>query len=92
MKRRAILLTLLLALLLVNAAQAMSSTNYSIDWMVPLTNGGGGRGGSTNYAVAYTVGQTVAGNSTSTNYALGMGFWQGMLEHLWEVFLPLVRK
>ena len=50
MKRKAIfLITLLLLLLLVNGAQAMSSANYSLDWMVPLTSGGGGPAASTNY-------------------------------------------
>ncbi len=45
MKRKAILLiTLLLLLLLVNGVQAMGSANYSLDWMVPLTSGGGGAG------------------------------------------------
>jgi len=71
-----LLLTLLLLLLAFTSAQAMDSTNYSLDWFTPMTTNGGGVSTSTNYAINVTVGQTVRGNSASTNYAVRMGFWQ----------------
>ena len=90
MKRKILILVLLLTLLLVNAAQAMSSTNYRIDWLVPLTNGSGGAADSANYAVSYTVGQAAIGHSDSTNYDLSLGFWQEFLRRFFT-WLPLTR-
>ena len=76
MKRKLLLLTLLLALLLVNTAQAMTSTNYRLDWLVPLTDGGGGTADSANFTISYTVGQTAIGSSDSSRFSLRSGFWQ----------------
>ncbi len=89
MKRKAILLTLLLALVLTTATQAMSSANYRLDWLIPLTSGGGGKANSTHYSCDYSVGQVVVGESASTNYAAKMGFWQVFMHYL---RLPLVIK
>jgi hypothetical protein len=91
MKRKAILLTLLLLLLLVNGVQAMGSTNYSLDWMVPLTSAGGGHAASTNYSINYTVGQSVIGEASSTTYATNLGFWQTFV-NLLRQWLPLTLK
>ena len=91
MKRKAVLLTLILLLLLVNAVQAMGSTNYSLDWMVPLTGAGGGTAESTNYIVTYTVGQTVIGESNSTNFGMHLGYWQTFINLLHQ-WLPLALK
>ena len=89
MKRNAILLTLLLALLLTSAAQAMSSANYRLDWLIPLTSGGGGEASSAHYVANYSVGQTVISESVSASYTARMGFWQVFLRYL---RLPLVLK
>jgi hypothetical protein len=93
MKRRAILLTLVLILLLVTTAQAMRSTNYALDWLIPLTSGGGGGAASTNYAVHYSVGQTYVGDSHSTNFGVSLGFWQNFIQQLYLRFwLPIIQK
>ena len=89
MKRKLLLLTLLLALLLVHSAEAMSSTNYRLDWLVPLTGGGGGTAYSTNYTASFTVGQTVMGNSDSAQFNLDLGFWQE-LEDRFLIWLSLI--
>jgi len=81
---------LLGSLLLSGVALAMSSTNYRLDWFVPLTSGGGGRATSTNYAVNLTVGQSAIGASSSTNYRACLGYWYGITEY--RVFLPLVLR
>jgi hypothetical protein len=82
-------------LLLTQAAAAMSSTNYRLDWFIPLSSGGGGHASSNNYAIDYSIGQTVAQTSASANYDLHMGFWQQFVEHfgvLIKVWLPMTAK
>jgi hypothetical protein len=91
MKRKLLLLTLLLALLLVNSAQAMSSAHYRLEWLVPLSGGGGGTAYSAQYTTSYTVGQTVMGDSHSTHFDLDLGFWQEFLDHFVQ-WLPLTLK
>ena len=90
MKRTTILLALLIFLLLTGSALAMSSTNYKLDWFVPLTGGGGGAMSSTNYAVNFTIGQSAIGPATSTNYGVGLGYW--VWQYLHRVFLPVILK
>lgn len=91
MKRRAILLTLVLLLLLTQMAGAMSSASYKLDWLLPLTGGGGGQASSANYAIYYSVGQTVADDSSSANYAVQMGFWQHFVYSI-RLWLPMTVK
>jgi hypothetical protein len=91
MKRKAILITLLILLLLAHGVQAMSSTNFSLDWFTPLSSGGGGPSSSTNYTANVTVGQSVIGASSSTNYGSGLGYWYGVMMQF-RVRLPLVIK
>jgi hypothetical protein len=77
--------------LLALGALAMSSANYRLDWFTPLTSGGGGAAGSTNYAVNLTVGQAVIGASSSANYVAGLGYWYGF-ELQFPLYLPIVFK
>ncbi len=91
MKRRAIILTLLLLLLVFQSASAMGSAKYQLDWFTPLTTSSGGDCSSSNYAINFTMGQTVIGTSTSTHFALGFGFWSGIEQWLHR-FLPLILK
>ena len=91
-KRKAMaLLTALLCLLLTGSVLAMSSDNYRLDWFTPLTSGGGGAADSTNYAINFTVGQSVTGASSSTNYGACLGYWCDA-EGQFGVYLPLVLK
>ncbi len=89
MKRKVILLILVLLLLLVNAAQAGSSANYALDWIVPLTSGGSGQATSASYAANITVGQTSLGETASTNYGLRLGFWQEFIQSFTNHFVWL---
>jgi hypothetical protein len=91
MKRRVIFLTLLLLLLVVQSAAAMSSTNYRLDWFTPMTSSSGGACSSTSYALNFTMGQTVIGDSSSTNYDVGLGYWSGILQWF-RLNLPLILK
>lgn len=90
MKRLAILLVVVVLLLVAGSALAMSSANYSIEWMVPLT-GGGGEASSANYKINLTVGQTVIGSASSANYRACLGYWCGT-EGTYQLFLPLTVK
>ena len=91
MRRLTILLLLTTLLLLITAnAGAMSSDNYRLDWLAPLT-GGGGPAGSANYAVNLTVGQTVIGASSSASYASGLGYWYGAVVQN-NIYLPLIQR
>lgn len=86
-----ILLTAAIVLLLTGHALAMSSTNYRLDWFVPLTGGGGGPMQSANYAVNLTVGQSVIGAAASANYGVGLGYWYGAMTQ-YRIYLPLVLR
>jgi hypothetical protein len=89
MRRTAILLALAVFLLVAGSALAMVSTNYRLDWYVPLT-GGGGPAVSTNYHANFTVGQTAIGASTSTDYRACLGFWCARFFR--EVYLPTIMR
>jgi hypothetical protein len=69
----------------------MSSANFSLDWLLPLTGGSGGEVSSANYAANLTLGQTVADDSSSANYAVHMGFWQDFVNAM-RTWLPMTAK
>lgn len=95
MKRATIVLILIVLLLFVGSALAMSSTHYLLDWFTPLTGAGAGPASSANYAVNFTVGQTVVGASASQHFGSGLGYWHGFLSSLIHnllEFLPQVMK
>jgi len=92
MKRIVFFLVLaLIPFVLAGVASAMESTNYSLDWFTPLTSGGGGAANSTNYAVNFTVGQSVASTSSSANHEVCLGYWCGGAAQ-YRIFLPLVLR
>ena len=88
MKRTTLFLVLLLLLILAGSVLAMGSTNYQLDWFTPLT-GSGGKSTSTNYAVQFTVGQSVLGTGSSTNYEGCLGYWCGAGGE-YSIYLPLI--
>jgi len=92
MKRTTILLVAIILLLMAGSALAMSSSNFRLDWFTPMTGAGGGLASSANYAVNFTVGQTVVGASASEHFGSGLGYCVGLLTELIRNFLPLVLK
>lgn len=93
MRRRLVrtgLLALLAAALAVGAV-AMTSSNYRLDWFTPGTSGGGGTSTSSNYAAYFTVGQTVIGTMSSSNYKANLGYWYGLVR-IFQRFLPIVME
>jgi hypothetical protein len=83
-------LGLLGALITTSSAFAMNSPNYRLDWFVPLS-GTAGNAESANYAVQYTVGQTVVGNITNTNNWISLGFWPGITGGQ-TVYMPIILR
>ena len=71
-----IILLLVPLLALVGSALAMSSKQYALDWFVPLTSGGGGMPRSTNFAVDFSIGQTVIGEPVSDAMIARRGYRQ----------------
>ena len=92
MNRIMILLLLVAMLLMASTSLAISSPNFHLDWFTPMTGGGGGPASSTQYAINFTVGQTVVGASASEHYGSGLGYWYGLLSYIIHNFLPLVMK
>jgi hypothetical protein len=86
-----LLIVLVLILVLAGNALAMSSPNYRLDWFVGLSGGGGGPASSTSYAANFTVGQVVAGPSSSVSYKVGLGYWYGVGSPS-RAYLPLILK
>ena len=78
----------LCALLVTGVVLAMSSTNYRLDWYVPLTGGGGGPVTSANYAANFTVGQSLVGPGQSDSYAVCLGYWCSAPAQ-YRIYLPL---
>jgi hypothetical protein len=81
-----ILLILVVCLVLASSVPAAASNNYRLDWMVPLS-GGGGVASSIGYAINYTIGQSVIGEATSPAYSSGIGYWYGVIRN-WVIMLP----
>ena len=79
----------LLVLLMAGNVLAMSSSGYVLDWYVPVTGAGGGEASSANYAVNFTVGQSVIGTSSSASYSSTLGYWYSLLLE-WLINLPII--
>ncbi len=92
MNTRWLLITFLLLLLLVAAlpAGAMQSPAYKLDWLLPLT-GGGGSLASPHFSVHLTDGQSVIGAESSPNFRDCLGFWCGAGGEYY-IMLPLITR
>jgi hypothetical protein len=87
MKRRIILLTLLVLLLMASAILAQAS-GYDMQRFV--FGAGGGHVASGNYILDGTVGQAVAGDVSIGNYRLHSGFWFDIGPI--RIYLPLIMR
>jgi hypothetical protein len=74
----AAVLVLWLCLAMAGSVLAMNSTNYRVDWLLPLTSGGAGSANTSLYSANVTIGQTNIGSAGSTSYGLCAGYWCGI--------------
>lgn len=93
MKNRWVLILGVLFLLvigLVGTALASSGGDYVLDWYT--IDGGGGTSSGGDYSLSGTIGQPDAGQMSGGDYDLAGGFWSGLVEALYELFLPLIQR
>lgn len=90
MRRARLFLTLILFLLLVGSALAMSSSNYRLDWFTPLTAGGGGAARSASYTAHFTVGQMSATALSSAKYGGCMGYRCRQDVDEYVIYVPVI--
>jgi hypothetical protein len=61
-----------------------------LDWYT--IDGGGGTSSGGDYSLSGTIGQPDAGGMSGGDYDLSGGFWSGIMEALYELFLPLIQR
>lgn len=88
----ALSLLLLAALSLAGIAWAGSSDGTAVDWSVLSGGGAPAESGSGHLALNGTLGQTAIGPGASTGADLGAGFWYGLGESAYRLYLPLVLR
>jgi hypothetical protein len=81
----------LLFLLISVSVWAMASANYRLDWFVFSSVAGGAKSSSTTHLANFTIGQTIAGSSSSANYRAGLGYWYGA-GNPYMCFMPVIAK
>ena len=67
-----------------------SSPSYQLNWDV--VGNGGSTMQSTSFTMYSTTGQNVTTTMTGSTYTMKNGFWHGVFENIYEVFLPLITK
>jgi hypothetical protein len=84
-----IFLTILLLYMILVTSSTLASAIMEIDWYV--VGGGGGTANAGDYTLSGTIGQPVAGLSSSAGTDLCSGFWCRVLSGF-RIFLPLVLR
>ena len=93
MKKRTIFIMALLILFgsaVAGRALASSGGDYVLEWYTIDAGGGTSSGG--DYVLRGTAGQPDAGQMSGGDYDLSGGFWSGVMEALYELFLPLIQR
>jgi len=91
MKRLLCLTLLVIFLLLLSFPAVASPAAADMDWYTPMTIAGGGPASSVHFSVNMSIGQSVIGNSQSSNFEIDLGYWSG-LGYLYRLFLPLLHR
>lgn len=93
MKRRHLILTLLVMLVLAATSMALAQdSGYTLPWWTSDGGGGDSRGGG--YSLSGTIGQPDADILSGGNYLLEGGFWGGgsLVTPPLRIYLPLTTK
>ena len=88
----ALSLLLLAGLSLAGIVWAASSDGAAVDWSVLSGGGAPAEFGSGHLALNGTLGQTAIGSSSGTDADLGAGFWYGLGEGAYRLYLSLVLR
>ena len=91
-QKRALGLAVLLVFLLAGAAAAGRAGEYAVDWQVLSGSGAPAASASGLVLLNGTLGQTATGSSSSAGVTLGAGFWYGLGEGVYEIYLPLTLR
>ena len=67
-----------------------TSPSYQLNWDV--VENGGSMMQSTSFTMYSTTGQNVTTTMSGSTYTLENGFWHGVFENIYKVFLPLITK
>ena len=90
MKRVALFISIVLALLIISIATAQSGSGYDLSWST--IDGGGGSSSGGSYSLVGSIGQPDAGTLSGGSYQLSGGFWGGASIARYSIYLPLARK
>ena len=83
---------LLAGLALAGIVWAGSSDGTAVDWSVLSGGGAPAESGSGHLALHGTLSQTAISSSSGTGADLGAGFWYGLGEGAYRLYLPLVMR
>ena len=67
-----------------------SSPSYQLNWEV--VSNGGATMTSTTYTMYSTTGQTAVNNMSGSSYTVENGFWHGIFQGLYKLFVPMIQK
>ena len=71
-------------------APMASSPSYQLNWDV--VSAGGSTMQSASFTMYSTTGQNVTTTMSGSTYTLENGFWHGVFENIYDIFLPLITK
>jgi hypothetical protein len=91
-KLKPTLLVLLFPLVLVLGTTVLAQSSASFDLSRHVIGGGGGESGSASYRVNGTIGQSIAGPSTSgsASFTVSSGYWSG--DTRTSLYLPVILR
>ena len=71
-------------------APTASSPSYQLDWDV--AGSGGATMQSASFTMYSTTGQAVTTPMSGSSYTMKNGFWSGVFDDMYKIFLPLITK
>ena len=77
---------------LAGLVRAGSSDGTAVDWSVLGGGGAPSESGSGEVTLNGTLGQTAIGSSSGSGASVGAGFWYGVGEGIYEVYLPVTLR
>ena len=85
-----IILVALMSILITSFAVAQTGGGFDLTWST--VDGGGGSSSGGDFSLSGTIGQADAGSLSGGNFILNGGFWPGVTDTTFTVYLPLIVK